>query len=130
MNGIHSYSLVIVLGCMAQVCVMCWAISNPIRYRAVASKKKIIVVTVTAWVASFIEAAVTRLVVLPPEVKTIKTGVEPAAMVTTCLVYLLLSVKSVRIVGDAVSQATALAREKKRTVTLRWIIGAGFVFFR
>ena len=131
LDEIHSYSLVIVLGCTAQVCVMCWdrfkATNNPIRYRAEASNKKIILITVTAWVASIIDAAVTRLVVLPQEVKTIKMSVELAVMVIICLVYLLLSVKSVRIVGDVVPQAIALAREKKMTVTLRWIIGAGFL---
>ena len=131
---VHMLSMTVAMGSLVQVCVMCWdrlkATFNPITYRTVVSKKKIIVITVAVWVAWFINIAIGPTV-LPPGVKDVKVGVESAALFSFLVVSQVLTSRAMRAhnnsVAGAIPQATAMAREKKMAVTLRWILGASFV---
>ena len=134
MEPIHKYSLLLVFSSLVQVCVMCWdrfkATSHPLLYRSVASKKKITVITVTAWVAWLVNTSISGLV-LPKEVMAVKLSLEVAISVIFLVTSQVLTSRAMRAhnhsVGDAIQQATAMAREKKMAVTVRWIIGASLL---
>ena len=133
LSAIHKFSMPVAFGGMVQVCVMCWnrfkATANPLRYRAVVSKRKITVMAVTGWVAWFVNMTI-GTTVLPPEAKPIKGGLVVAVLFTFLVVSQILTSKAARAhnsVNVAVPRATAMAREKKIAVTLRWIIGTSLV---
>ena len=134
LSTIHKFSMPVAFGGMVQVCVMCWdrlkATADPLRYRAVVSKKKMTVVTVTAWVAWFVNFALSGTF-LPPEITPIKGGSAAAILFIFLVVSQILTSKNMRAhnssVAKAVPRATAMAREKRMAVTLRWIIGTYLV---
>ena len=132
--AVHMFSITVAMGSLVQVCVMCWdrlkATSNPFLYRSVVSKKKMTVITVAVWVAWFINIFI-GATVLPPVVKAVKGAVETVALFSFLVVSQILTSRAMRVhnnsVADAIPQATAMSREKKMAVTVRWIIGASFV---
>ena len=132
--AVHMFSMQVAKGSLVQVCVMCWdrlkATSNPFLYRSVVSKQKITVITVAVWVAWFINIVI-GATVLPPVAKAVKAAVETVALFSFLVVSQILTSRAMRVhnnsVADAIPQATAMSREKKMAVTVRWIIGAIFV---
>ena len=129
---IHMYSMSVAFASLVQVCVMCWdrlkATSDPIIYRSVVSKKKITVTTVAAWVGWF--CFIAGSILLPRSAKSVLGSVKMVAVISFLVVSQILTSRAMRahnnsVVG-AIPQATAIAREKKMAVTVRWIIGAGF----
>ena len=132
---IHMYSMSVAFASLVQVCVMCWdrlkATSNPFHYHSVVSKEKITqVTTVAAWVGSFCGFTIIGAV-LPQNGRVAVGSVQLVAVISFLVVSQILTSRAIRAhnnsVGDAVQQNTAMTREKKMAVTVRWIIGAAFV---
>ena len=131
--AVHMYSMSVAFSSLVQVCVMCWdrykATSNPFRYRSVVSKKKITVITVAAWVGWF--CFIVSTILLPRNAKAVLGSVKLTAVISFLVLSQFLTSRAIRAhnnsVGDAIQQTTAMAREKKMAVTVRWIIGASFI---
>ena len=129
----HMYSTSVAFGSLVQVCVMCWdrlkATSDPLIYRSVVSKRKITVATVAAWVGWLCFSIGT--VFLPLNAKAVVCSLKVIAVFSFLVVSQVLTSRAMRAhntsIAGAIPQATAMAREKKMAVTVRWIIGASFV---